>query len=94
MSFEAMGVVHIGFYFLVLVLLTKPLGAYMANVFEGKGRLAERVFAPVERPIYRVLLVDAEREMDWKRYALSVVMVSVLSSSRCTRSCGSKVAFP
>jgi K+-transporting ATPase ATPase A chain len=79
MEFTVPGVVHLLFYFLVLLLLTKPLGAYMANVFEGKGALADRVFSKVERPIYRVFMVDAEQEMDWKRYALSVLMISVLS---------------
>jgi K+-transporting ATPase ATPase A chain len=72
-------VIHLLFYFAVILLLTKPLGAYMANVFEGKGRLSERVFTPIERPIYRLFMVDAEREMDWKRYALAVVMVSAIS---------------
>jgi K+-transporting ATPase ATPase A chain len=52
---------------------------YMAAVFQGEGALSTRVFAPVERVVYRVFMVDEKAEMDWKRYALSVLMFSVLS---------------
>jgi K+-transporting ATPase ATPase A chain len=74
----ASGIVHILLYFAVILALTKPLGAYMAAVFEGEGTLSKR-FAPVERVIYRVFFVDEEQEMDWKRYALSVMIFSTLS---------------
>jgi K+-transporting ATPase ATPase A chain len=73
------GIVHILVYFGVILLLTRPLGAYMAAVFQGEGALSKRVFAPVERVIYRVFMVDEKAEMDWKRYALSVLIFSVLS---------------
>jgi K+-transporting ATPase ATPase A chain len=75
---EVSGIVHILFYFLVILALTKPLGAYMAMVFEGRGSLSQRVFAPVENVIYRVFMVDAKKEMDWKRYAISVVLFSAV----------------
>jgi K+-transporting ATPase ATPase A chain len=73
------GVIHILLYFAVVLALTKPLGAYMAAVFEGEGRLSRRVFAPVERVIYRVFFVDETKEMDWKRYTVSLLIFSVLS---------------
>jgi K+-transporting ATPase ATPase A chain len=66
-------------YFAVIVLLTKPLGAYMFAVFEAEGALSRRVFAPAERVIYRFLCIDDRQEMDWKRYAVSVVLFSALS---------------
>ena len=75
----ASGALHILLYFAVLLALTKPLGAYMAAVFEGERRLSKRVFAPVERLVYRALLIDDKREMDWKRYAINVVLFSTLS---------------
>ena len=75
----ANGVLHILLYFGVLLALTKPLGAYMAAVFEGEGRLSKRVFAPVERVIYRAFFVDETSEMDWKRYAINVLIFSTLS---------------
>jgi len=73
------GVLHILLYFGVVLALTKPLGAYMAAVFEGEGRLSKRVFAPVERVIYRIFFVDETREMDWKRYTVSLLIFSTLS---------------
>jgi K+-transporting ATPase ATPase A chain len=73
---ELSGVVHILFYFLVILALTKPLGAYMAMVFEGRGRVSERFFAPVESVVHRLLMIDAKKEMDWKRYAFSVILFS------------------
>jgi K+-transporting ATPase ATPase A chain len=73
-----LGVLHILLYFAVILLLTKPLGAYMAAVFQGEGTLSTRFFAPVERVIYRVFMIDPKQEMDWKRYALSVMMFSTL----------------
>jgi K+-transporting ATPase ATPase A chain len=75
----ASGIIHILLYFAAILALTKPLGAYIAAVFQGEGRVSRRVFAPVERVIYRVLLIDDKREMDWKRYAVNVVLFSTLS---------------
>src|SRR4029077_10222100 len=48
-------------------------------VFEGEGRLSQRVFAPVERVIYRVFFVDEAAEMDWMRYAISTLIFSTIS---------------
>jgi K+-transporting ATPase ATPase A chain len=73
------GVIHILLYFGVILALTKPLGAYMAAVFEGEGRMSKRVFAPVERVIYRVFFVDDTQEMDWKRYTISLLIFSTIS---------------
>jgi potassium-transporting ATPase potassium-binding subunit len=73
---ELSGVIHILFYFVVILALAKPLGAYMAMVFEGRGRVSERFFAPVENLVHRLLMVDARKEMDWKRYAFSVIFFS------------------
>ncbi len=72
------GIVHILLYFVVVLALTKPLGAYMHAVFEGQGTLSTRFFAPVERVIYRAFFVDEKKAMDWKRYAVSVIIFSTL----------------
>jgi K+-transporting ATPase ATPase A chain len=75
---EVSGVIHILFYFLVILALTKPLGAYMAMVFEGRGSISQRFFAPVESAIFRVFMIDGKKEMDWKRYAISVLFFSAV----------------
>jgi K+-transporting ATPase ATPase A chain len=73
------GITHILVYFVVILALTKPLGTYMAAVFGGEGHLSKRLFAPVERVIYRTLSIDDTSEMGWKRYAVNVVLFSTLS---------------
>ncbi len=52
------------FYLVVLLALAKPLGAYMANVYEGRTRF----LAPLENLVYRIAGVKPEDDMDWKRY--------------------------
>src|SRR5581483_10009073 len=72
------GVLHILIYFGIILALTKPLGAYMAMVFSGESNVSKRYFRPVERAIYRIFMIDAEQEMDWKRYAFSVLAFSAI----------------
>jgi potassium-transporting ATPase potassium-binding subunit len=61
-----------------LLLCVKPLGAFMANVFEGRRTFLSPVLGPVERLLYRAAGVDAARETDWKRYALGVLVVNAI----------------
>jgi len=66
--------------FSALVLLTtKPLGIYMARVFEGDRRPLPRLFGPIERFLFRLSGVDPQAEQTWVRYAGSVLAFSVLS---------------
>src|SRR5512135_193236 len=51
-------------YVIVLIALAKPLGAYMANVYEGRTRF----LAPLENLVYRLSSVKPEDDMGWKRY--------------------------
>ncbi|HUJ85841.1 MAG TPA: potassium-transporting ATPase subunit KdpA, partial [Burkholderiales bacterium] len=51
-------------YVIVLIALAKPLGAYMANVYEGRYRF----LAPLESLVYRLSGVKPEDDMGWKRY--------------------------
>src|SRR5947209_882494 len=78
MTMPTNGLLHLALYFGVILALTKPLGAYMAMVFEGESSFSKRFFSPIEKPIYRVFMVDQHREMDWKRYAFAVVLFSVV----------------
>jgi K+-transporting ATPase ATPase A chain len=70
------------FAFLVLLaLITKPLGAYMADVFEGKRTFAARLLLPMERLIYRLTRVLPENDQLWTTYAgccLSFSLVNFL----------------
>jgi len=74
----ANGVFQIGLFIAVLLALVKPLGAYMARVYEGKRLLLGRVLGPVERLVYRLCGVKADAEQTWRAYALSVLAFSFL----------------
>jgi K+-transporting ATPase ATPase A chain len=65
-------------FFLLVLAVTKPLGTYMARVFEGERTWLAPVFAPLERVIYRLCGVRADEEMTWYAYALSVLAFSLV----------------
>jgi K+-transporting ATPase ATPase A chain len=68
------GWLQIGLYLVLLLALVKPLGWYMARVYEGKFIGLDKVFGPVERGIYRLAGVRVEEEMEWKTYALAMLL--------------------
>src|SRR5882724_11079296 len=73
------GLLQIFLFIAVLVALAKPLGTYMARVYEGQPLWGlDRVLGPLERLIYRVCGVRPEEEMDWKVYALAVLLFSAV----------------
>jgi len=63
----------------LLVALTKPLGLYMAKVFEGKRTLLSRFLLPVERLLYRFCGVHPEIEQVWTSYAGSCLAFGLIS---------------
>jgi len=66
--------------FLVLILaVTKPLGIFMARVFNRERTFLDPVARPVERLLYRVTGVDENHEMRWTEYAVSMLMFSGVS---------------
>src|SRR3954468_7110946 len=66
--------------FLALILaVTKPLGLFMARVFNGGETFMDPVLRPLERLIYRVSRVDETHEMRWTEYAVSMLLFSVVS---------------
>jgi K+-transporting ATPase ATPase A chain len=66
--------------FLALVLaVTKPLGLFMARVFNGGRTFLHPALRPVERIIYRLTGVDESREMRWTEYAASMLLFSLVS---------------
>ena len=72
------GWLQLGLYVLVLLLLAKPLGAYMAAVYEGRATFAQRIGGPLERLIYRGAGVDQTRDMGWIDYALAMLWFNLL----------------
>jgi K+-transporting ATPase ATPase A chain len=72
----ASGLVQISLYLVLLLALVKPLGWYMARVYQGEPIGLDRVLGPVERFLYRLAGVRPEQEMDWKRYAVAMLLFS------------------
>ena len=70
----ALAAVQLALYVGVLLALAKPLGIYMARVYEGRPTLLSRALGPVERFLYRIAGVRGDDEMDWKRYAVAVLL--------------------
>ena len=71
------GIFQIVFYLALLALLVKPLGAYMARVYQGERTWLDPVLRPVERLVYRLAGVDPAQEMGWKAYTLSMLGFSL-----------------
>jgi K+-transporting ATPase ATPase A chain len=63
-------------YFVVLLLLVKPVGSFMARVFQGERTFLTPILAPVERFIYRLSGVNPDEEMTWKTYAVALLIFS------------------
>jgi K+-transporting ATPase ATPase A chain len=74
------GWLQIGLYIVVLLACAKPLGAYMAAVYEGRALRAERIGGPLERIVYRVAGVDASRDMGWLEYAMAMLWFNLLGA--------------
>ena len=74
----ANGVFQLVLYVVVLLALAKPLGAYMARVYEGRPFGLDRILGPVERLIYRLAGVRPDEEMNWKHYVVAMLMFNML----------------
>jgi K+-transporting ATPase ATPase A chain len=70
----ALAAVQLIVYLGVILALAKPLGIYMARVYEGRHMGLDRVLGPVERFLYRISGVKSGDEMDWKRYAVAMLV--------------------
>ena len=70
--------IQIVLFMVVLLALAKPLGSFMAKVYQGESTFLDRVLGPIERFIYRVSGIDPKEEMDWKVYAIAMLAFNVL----------------
>ena len=70
--------VQIVLYVVILIALAKPLGSFMARVFNGERNFLSPILAPVERFTYRLLGTRPDEEMNWKKYAVAVLLLALL----------------
>ncbi len=69
----ANGWFQLAFFMVALLALAKPLGSYMARVFDNRPCGLDRILGPAERLIYRFSGVRPEEEMTWKTYAFAML---------------------
>jgi potassium-transporting ATPase potassium-binding subunit len=74
-----MGLFQIGLYFLILLALTKPLGAFMARVFNGERTFLHPLLGPMEKLTYRLSGVKENAEQRWTQYAGALLAFSFFS---------------
>ncbi|MFZ0639985.1 MAG: potassium-transporting ATPase subunit KdpA [Candidatus Acidiferrales bacterium] len=76
---SANGWFQILLFLAVIFAITRPLGTFIARVFNREKTFLDPLLRPVEKFIYRLTGVDDEREMRWTEYAIAMLMFSVVS---------------
>ena len=71
------GIFQLALYVVVLIVLARPLGAYMARVYEGRPFGLDRALGWLERLIYRAAGVRPDQEMGWKTYAAAMLVFNL-----------------
>ena len=75
----SLGLINILVFFLVLLAITKPLGLFMAKLFEGKRTFLHPVLRPVEKLIYRLCGIQEDAEQHWTQYTAALIAFSIAS---------------
>jgi K+-transporting ATPase ATPase A chain len=70
------GWLQIAVFFALVLLGAKPMGLYIARVYEGKRTWLDPVLGPIERLLYRLTGVDAAAEMRWTEYGVAMLVFS------------------
>src|ERR1035441_6018596 len=73
----SIGVLQIAVFFGIVVLLTKPLGLFMAKLFQGERTFLHPILRPVESLIYKLCGIREEAEQRWTQYAAGLLWFSV-----------------
>jgi K+-transporting ATPase ATPase A chain len=73
------GVLQIAVFFGILLLLTKPLGLFMARLFQGERTFLHPVLRPVERLVYKLCGIREDAEQRWTQYAGGILSFSVFA---------------
>jgi potassium-transporting ATPase potassium-binding subunit len=73
------GWLQILLFFALILAVTKPMGVFITQVFNGERNFLSPVLRPLEWVIYRICGVDEKREMNWKEYSIAMLFFSVVS---------------
>ena len=73
------GWIQLALFLGLLLLVTRPMGVYLFRVLDPQGKtFLDPVLKPVERLFYRLMGIDPKAEQDWKRYAVSMLVFSLV----------------
>ena len=75
----ANGWFQICFFFALVLVCAKPMGVYMARVFERERTFADILFRPIERLLYKLSGIDETHEMRWTEYATAMLLFSLVT---------------
>lgn len=73
------GYLQIAIFFLIILALTKPMGSFMAKLFEGKRTFLHPLLRPIETLTYRFVRINEHTEQRWTQYTASLLAFSVFS---------------
>jgi K+-transporting ATPase ATPase A chain len=76
----ANGLLQLALFFGLVLLLTRPMGAYMARVFQGERTLLTPVLRPLERLCYRLFGIREDENMKWTTYGFALLLFSVVGA--------------
>ena len=76
---SANGWLQFAIYSVILLVSVRPVGTYMARVFEGERTWIDPVLRPFERLIYRLCGVKADKEMNWREYTFALLGFSAVT---------------
>ncbi len=76
----SLGWIQIVLFFVLVLVLARPMGTYMTKVFERRGTFLDRILVPVERVLYRITGVKPEEEMRWSEYLVSMLVFSAVTA--------------
>ncbi|GED16386.1 potassium-transporting ATPase subunit KdpA [Aneurinibacillus migulanus] len=68
------GIVQIAITLLIIILLIKPAGSYLVNVFNYEKTKLDKVFGPIEKVLYRIMGVHENERMGWKQYVMALLL--------------------
>lgn len=68
------GIVQIAITLLIIILLIKPAGSYLVNVFNYEKTKLDKVFRPIEKVLYRIMGVRENERMSWKQYVMALLL--------------------
>jgi K+-transporting ATPase ATPase A chain len=74
------GWLQLALYVVALAAITKPMGLYLTQVLDTRGRTwFDPVLKPLERLTYRLMGVRADQEQDWRQYTWAMLLFSLVS---------------